>query len=49
MSNRLNFTMILAANNSVRSNGDGVPDNDIRQWENDTQTHALAAVEALDK
>ena len=38
------------ANNSVRSNGDGIiPDNDIRQWENDTQTHALAAVEALDK
>ena len=34
------------ANNSVPNNGGA--DNDIRQWENDTQTHALAAVEALD-
>ena len=40
----------ITANNSVRRNNDGnIPDNDIRQWENDTQTHALAAVEALDK
>ena len=40
---------LTVANSSLRSHPEGiVPDNDIRQWENGSEAHTLAAVEALD-
>ena len=48
LGNDLYISFIITAN-SLRNHSEGVvPDNDIRQWENENHTHALAAVEALD-